>query len=191
MMDESNLQWTTLDSRYLFKDSWLKARVDSCLRPDGKVVEPYYVLEYPPFVCGLCITKERRVVMVKQYRHALGEVSVELPGGCVDAGETPADAMMREAREETGYVFESCVALGSTSPNPSTNNNLMHMFLLEGGELKHAQQLDANEQIVVEEYSLDELFEMVLGGEIVQAMHVTAIFYAFKKLGFLSVRLGE
>ena len=125
--------------------------------------------------------------MVRQYRHALGEVVIELPGGCVD--DTDKDlqtAIARELLEETGYSFSSYELLGKISPNPSTNTNWMHMFLAKGGKKVGEQKLDHNEEIIVELYSIDELKNLVKENKIVQAMHVTCILYALEKLGKLS-----
>jgi 8-oxo-dGTP pyrophosphatase MutT (NUDIX family) len=125
--------------------------------------------------------------MVRQYRHPVGEVIIELPGGCVD--DTDKDlqtAIARELLEETGYTFTSYESLGKISPNPSTNTNWMHMFLAKGGKKVSEQKLDHNEEIIVELYSIDELKSLVKKNEIVQAMHVTCILYALEKLGELT-----
>lgn len=184
------MEWELLSSEYLFTDTWLKARRDRCRRPDGKEVYPYYVMEYPTWVTAVAITEKNEVVLVKQYRHALGEVCIETPGGCVD--DTDADnsiAIQRELLEETGYAFNEVHYLGKTSPNPSTNNNLMHMYLLLGGKKVQDQNLDANEDIEVVKVSIDELKTMIEKNEIIQAMHVTCIFYALQKLEKLKGKL--
>ena len=185
------MHWNLISSEYIFSDTWLKARRDRCLRPDGKEVYPYYVMEYPTWVTAVALTRDEQVVLVKQYRHALGEVCIETPGGCVDATDVDyTEAVKRELLEETGYTFEAAHYLGRTSPNPSTNNNLMHLFLLTRGSKVQEQELDHNEDIQVLTVSIDELKRMLDNNEIVQAMHVTCIFYAFKKLEELK-KLGK
>ena len=79
--------------------------------------------------------RRRKVILERQYRHALGEVCIEIPGGCVDDTDPSLEeAVKRELMEETGYSFSSFEYLGKVSANPSTNNNLMHMFLAKGGK---------------------------------------------------------
>ena len=125
--------------------------------------------------------------MVRQYRHPVGEVIIELPGGCVDdADKDLQTAIARELLEETGYTFTSYESLGKISANPSTNTNWMHRVLARGGRKIGEQKLDHNEEIIVELYSIDELKSLVKKNEIVQAMHVTCILYALEKLGELS-----
>lgn len=184
------MKWKTLSSEYLFNDTWLKARKDRCQRPDGKIIDPYYVIEYPEWTTALGITKENKVLLVRQYRHALNVECTEIPGGCIDPTDiNPEAAIRREFLEETGYAFESAHLLGTTSPNPSTNSNLMHMFLLTGGEKVQDQSLDANEEIEVLQVTLPELKQLLLENKIVQSMHVTTIFYALLKLEKLHIDL--
>ena len=125
--------------------------------------------------------------MVRQYRHPVEKVIIELPGGCVDDSDKDLQtAIARELLEETGYSFTSYESLGKISPNPSTNTNWMHMFLARGGKKVSEQKLDHNEEIIVELYSVEEVKNLVKKNEIVQAMHVTCILYALEKLGELS-----
>lgn len=190
MKSEDQSKWKTLSSEYLFNATWLKARRDKCLKPDGNVVENYYVIEYPEWVTAVALTENEEVLLVRQYRHALDVVSTEIPGGCVDASDKNyEEAIRRELLEETGYEFKEAIYLGDTSPNPSTNANLMHMFLLKGGKLVQEQKLDEHEELEVLLVPLNELITMVLNHEIVQAMHVTTIFYALQKLGKLSMNM--
>jgi len=182
-----DLKWKILSSEYLFNDLWFKVRKDICEAPSGKIIDPYYVYEFPEWATAFALTEDNRVLMVRQYRHPVGKVIIELPGGCVD--DTDKDlqtAIARELLEETGYSFTSYESLGKISPNPSTNTNWMHMFLARGGKKVSEQKLDHNEEIIVELYSIDELKSMVKKNEIVQSMHVTCILYAFERLGELS-----
>ncbi|MBK7560338.1 MAG: NUDIX hydrolase [Chitinophagaceae bacterium] len=181
------MKWKTLSSEYLFNDLWFKVRKERCETPDGKIVDPYYVYEFPTWVTALPLTEEGQVVMVKQYRHALGETCLEIPGGCVDdTDKTFEEAISRELREETGYSFSSYEYLGKISANPSTNNNWMHMFLAKGGIRVAEQQLDGNEEIEVVLLEIDELKKLLKENKIVQAMHVTCIMYALEKLKLLT-----
>ena len=178
------MKWKTLSSEYLFNDLWFKVRKDRCETPGGKIVDPYYVYEFPTWVAALPITEDGQVILVKQYRHALGEVCLEIPGGCVDdTDKNFQTAIARELLEETGYTFSSYDYLGRISPNPSTNNNLMHMFLARGGKKVADQQLDSNEEIEVVLVSLDDLKRLIQENRIIQAMHVTCIMYGLVTLG--------
>lgn len=182
-MSDTSMNWKTLSSDYLFKDNWLTARRDKCETPSGKIIEPYYVLEYSDWATALPITEDGKVIMVKQFRQALGETGIEIPGGCIDATDASIeDAIRRELLEETGYAFETVHYLGRTSANPSTNSNLMHMFVALGGKKVQEQHLDENEEIEILEYTWEEFLQLVEEKRIVQSMHMTTIFYAMRYL---------
>ena len=101
------MHWKRLSSRYLVENPWLKLRGDTCELPSGLQVEDYFVIEAPDWCHVLALTEQNEVVLVRQYRHALGEVTLELPGGVVDeTGDRRAaalSAVQRELLEETGY----------------------------------------------------------------------------------------
>lgn len=179
----ANLKWEVLSSEYLFNDLWFKVRKETCKTPGGKIVSPYYVYDFPTWVAAVPVTEDGKIIMVRQYRHALGETCIELPGGCVDATDESLEAAIRrELSEETGYTFSNVTALGKISANPSTNSNLLHMFLATGGKKTTEQHLDANEEIEVEFFTLDEVKQLLDDNKIVQAMHVSTLYYAMKKL---------
>lgn len=180
------MEWKLLKSDYLFKDLWFTVRKDSCQRPDGKIVEPYYVYEFPEWVTAVALTESGEFIFEKQYRHASGLTMMEIPGGCVDPeDESLYSAIARELKEETGYVFETMEYLGKTSANPSTHNNWMHFFLAKGGKKITEQELDNNEDIEVNLLTIEEVKSLLKENKIFQSMHVTALFYALERLGEL------
>jgi ADP-ribose pyrophosphatase len=182
-----DISWRTLSSEYLFNDSWFTVRKDICETKDGKIINPYYVYEFPEWVTAVALTVDGKFIMERQYRHALGETNYEIPGGCVDQTDISLqDAIARELLEETGYQFSHFEPLGQVSANPSTHSNLMHMFLATGGQLIRQQELDHNEEIEVYLFTLDEVKQLLKENKIVQSMHVTALFYALNRLGAIN-----
>jgi 8-oxo-dGTP pyrophosphatase MutT (NUDIX family) len=184
----AGMKWKTVSSEYLIRDHWATVRKDVCETTDGRIISPYYVFEFSTWATCLALTEENKVVLVKQYRHAVEEISLETPGGVVDnTDSTLQDAIARELLEETGYAFAHYEYLGKTSPNPSTNNNWMHMFLATGGRKVADQHLDANEEIEVELYTIPELKQLLKENKIIQAMHVNCIIHGLLKLGELKL----
>ena len=181
------MKWKVLSSEYLFADRWFKVRKERCETAAGKIIDPYYVYDFTPWVGALPVTEEGKIVLIRQYRHALAEVCIEIPGGCVDATDQDLEvAISRELREETGYTFSSFEYLGRVSPNPSTNSNLFHMFLAMGGKRAGRQELDEQEEIEVFEVTIDELKELLRANAIVQSMHISCMLYGLEKLNQLS-----
>src|ERR1700744_2425000 len=185
MNNNQDLTWQLLSSEYIPKGKWATLRIDKCEMPNGHIVDDCYVLEYGTWVNGVAITADNKVLMVEQYRHAADIISLEIPGGVVDEGENPQEALRRELLEETGYQFDDFEFLCKLCPNPSTGNNRVYSYLAQGGVLVQEQALDDHEDIIVEKYTLSEIKQVLLENKIEQAMHCSTLFYALHKLGEL------
>jgi 8-oxo-dGTP pyrophosphatase MutT (NUDIX family) len=177
-----DLTWKKLSSTYIHKGPWATLRSDRCEMPDGHVVEGYYVLEYSNWVNAVAITEDNKVLMVKQYRHAAGIISLEIPGGVIDDGESPEQALRRELLEETGYRFDDFELLCTIYANPSTADNHTYCYLARGGKKVQEQHLDEQEEIVVETFTIPEVKKLLAENKIAQALHCAGLFYAFMKL---------
>ena len=97
-----SFDWTVLESRYVFKDKWISVRADKCRMPGGRIVEPYYVLEYPDWVHVVALTKNREVVLVRQYRHGIQKTVLEVPSGCIETTDaSPLAVCRRDSYQRT------------------------------------------------------------------------------------------
>jgi ADP-ribose pyrophosphatase len=178
----ANLTWKTLSSHYIHKGPWATLRLDKCEMPSGRIVPSYYVLEYPNWVNAVAITQDNKILLIKQYRHAADIVATEIPAGVIDSDETPEDAIKRELLEETGHQFDSIELLAAVYPNPATSNNITYTYLARGGKKVADQHLDEHEEIIVEEYTIEEVKQLLAENKIPQALHCTALFYALMKI---------
>ena len=175
--------WTIEESRYVVEDKWLSLRADTCRMPNGHIVTPYYVIEYPTWVNVVALTPKQEVVLVKQYRHGIQKTTLELPGGAVmPTKETPLEAIKREFLEETGYVSDDIVETGRVCPNPACHTNYAHCFLARNVRSEAKPKLDASEQIEVVLLPLDEVREIIYRGDLLQALHISSFFFAMRML---------
>jgi ADP-ribose pyrophosphatase len=179
------LKWQKLASTYLVKEQWATLRVDTCKLQGGVIKDDYYVLEYPNWVNAVALSKEGKIILVRQYRYAADIISLEIPGGVMDGEETPETAIKRELLEETGYSFDTCQLIATLYPNPATSNNQTFTFLLTGGIRTHEQHLDDHEILNVEEYTVEEVKQLLAENKIDQALHVAGLFYGLAALAHL------
>ncbi len=176
--------WQQLASEYIFKETWFNLRKDKVLKGNGDAMDRYYVFEFTDWVTVLPLTTDNRIILVKQYRYALGSFSLELPGGIMDSHETdPLHTAARELREETGYEATALIKTAEIAPNPATHNNRMHCYVATGCQLMHATSLDENEELELVLVSMEELKNMLARNEILQSLHVSSIFYSLMHLG--------
>lgn len=179
------MHWKILESTYISDHIYFTARRDKCQREDGAIIDPYFVVELPTSATALALTADNKVLMVKQYRHPIGEVILETPGGFIDPGEDFATGMKRELLEETGYSFQEIEYLGRVAANPGVLNNYTELYLAKGGVKAQEQSLDHNEEIEIVALSIQELKEMLVNNQVKQSLHVNCVFYALLKMGML------
>ena len=168
--------WEVLESTYLSRKPYMTLRQDRVRLPNGVVIDDFFVLEYPAWVNVVAVTPDDRLVLVRQYRHGLGRVGVELPAGVVDPGDASLEAAARrELLEETGYGGGTWSPLCVVSANAGTHSNLAHSFLAVGVEPLAPPSPEATEDIQVLTVPVVEVTRLVDEGQMVQAQHMAPL----------------
>jgi 8-oxo-dGTP pyrophosphatase MutT (NUDIX family) len=109
------------------------SRLISRLPRDGGE-HAFFSIDSADWVNVVPVTKAGDLVLIRQYRHGAGEVTLEIPGGMVDPGETPSAAAARELLDETGYRAAEPDDIGCSNPNPALFGNHLHTFVARGCE---------------------------------------------------------
>ncbi len=178
-----NRPWQVLDSRHILQmGPWLSVRQECVQLPSGQQIPTWYVLEFPDWINVIAITRDGKMVMEDQYRHALGETHYELVAGVVDPGETPLQAAKRELSEETGFEGGKWELFMTLSPNPTNHNNLSYTFLATDVEKRREQHQEPTEDIHVDVMTQDQVYEMLQNEEIIQALHAAPLWKYFENI---------
>ena len=133
------------------------------------------IIEADDWAHVLPLTRDGRVVLVKQFRFGSQEISLELPGGVVDPGEQPADAVARELEEETGFRAGRVVPLGRFRPNPAHFTNTVHTFVALDCEQVHDGKPDSGEDVKVELATKEEVRKLTREGKITHALILATV----------------
>lgn len=151
-------------------------RQDRCVSPRTGATHDFVVLESADWVSVVPVTTDGCLVMVRQYRHGTGEVTLEIPGGLLDAGLSPLEGARHELRQETGYGSGRWIQLGSVASLPAVFTNHLHVFLALDVILEGDLELDPMEDIGVELIPFEEVRAMVARGSIDHAQVMAAVY---------------
>lgn len=151
--------------------------------PRTGAIRPIRVIDFPDWVMVLPVTADGDVVMVRQFRHGIERVCLELPGGLVDPQDSdPGRTAVRELLEETGYAAEKMVLLGKCYPQPAVLSNAGFFYLADGAHQVAPPALDAGEDIEIVPVALEKIPGMIDDGRIDHAMVVAAFGYYQRRL---------
>ena len=150
----------------------------------GHPVHPFYVLEANAWVNIVAVTESREIVLVRQFRHGIREVSLEVPGGMVDPLDAdPAAAAARELREETGFEAPRLEPLAVVSSNPAILTNRTHLYLAENARRAGDPAPDPHEDVTVELCSMGDVRRRIESGEIHHSLCVCALTLYLLRVG--------
>jgi ADP-ribose pyrophosphatase len=171
-------KWKSLFQTWDDSHGIVTIRTDRAVSPRTGEAHDFFILETDSWVNVIPVTADHRVVMVRQYRHGTGEVTLEIPGGIVEKEDTPESAALRELKEETGYTASSLSLLGAVHPNPAIQDTVCYTFLASNVVCMGEQRLDEKEDIEVVLYPLEKIPSLIRKGDITHAL-VLAAFYRF------------
>jgi 8-oxo-dGTP pyrophosphatase MutT (NUDIX family) len=170
-------KWNTIDSRFIVNDRWCRIRQDKVELPNGLIVDDYYVNVRPDIALVLPITLDRQIIFVRQYRHGVREILIELPAGTFDPTiEDSLSAAKRELEEETGYVATEFTKLATLYDNPVKDTNRVHLFIAENATPTGQKMLDDTEAVEVILISLTEIKQHIDRGTICVCGSLSAIY---------------
>jgi 8-oxo-dGTP pyrophosphatase MutT (NUDIX family) len=169
-------RWTVLETEFLQDCAVFSVSRTLSRSPRTGDAHSFYRIDSPDWVNIIPVTSAGDVVMVEQFRHGLDGMTIEIPGGLVDPGETPMEAAGRELLEETGYRAAEIVPLGGANPNPALFGNTLHVFLGRDVEQVAEVRNETTEETEVVVVSPAELRRLVRGGAVDHAL-VIAAFY--------------
>jgi 8-oxo-dGTP pyrophosphatase MutT (NUDIX family) len=180
--------WSRVSSETIADCRVFQVRRDLSRNSMDDRVHDFYVLEAPDWINIIPLTRNDEVVMIEQYRHGTNSVTLEIPGGMVDAGETPHDAASREMLEETGYAAANEVYfLGKTHPNPAIQNNWIHTYLARDVEFRSAPVFDTTEHTSVRLVPLKDVPLLIADGTIDHALVIVGFhFLSLSREGFIT-----
>ena len=166
--------WRTLSSREVYENNWVRVREDNVIRPDGER-GIYGVVQFKNIAVGvLAVEEDDSIYLVGQYRYTLDRYSWEIPEGGCPEGEDPLSAAKRELEEETGLSANDWKQLGEAHLSNSVTDEMALWYVAKGlTQGKHNPE--GTERLAVRRVTFSDALEMVLTGEITDALSMLAI----------------
>ena len=182
--DHDILRWNVVDTELVADcEVFYVHKTHAESRCAQKVKGGFHTIVCSNWVNVIAITDDNKVVMVEQYRHGIRELTLEIPGGCIDQSDAdPEAAGMRELLEETGYTAENWTLLCKTHPNPALQNNVCYTFLAKGAKKIEEPKFDESgtERLHCSLVALDEIDELIQQGKITHSLVVVGFHFLEK-----------
>lgn len=160
-------KWKILSEEDVSPSSWFPILKHVVELPNKKIIDDYFISPFGSAVMVLPFTLKREIVLVKQYKHGLGEILIELPAGFQQSDKSIEESALAELLEETGIqtTLGNLEFIGKISNNPTKTNQITHGFLARNVEFNSVQHFDNTEDIEVLVVKPKEVLDMIRRGE--------------------------
>ncbi len=159
---------TAVSTNTLYHGAIIKVRKDEVQTVDGSV-HGREVVEHPGGAAVLATLDTGRILLIRQFRYALGQYLYEFPAGKLDAGENPADSIRRELLEETGYEAKIWEEITYMYTTPGFCNEKIYLYRADGLVLSDQERSQEDENIELLEAAPEEIARMIRNREIIDA----------------------
>ncbi|MEK4485324.1 NUDIX hydrolase [Psychrobacillus sp. FSL H8-0484] len=159
----------TTQSDLIYKGRIITLQVDEVLLPNGKTSNRE-IVKHPGAVAVIALTKDKKIVLVEQYRKALERSLVEIPAGKIEPGEPPEVTALRELEEETGYTASKLQYVQSFATSPGFADEIIHLYFAENIEkLTVKADLDEDEFVELMHVSMEEMEDLITNKQVYDA----------------------
>lgn len=173
----------TVRQNLIFDGKILHLYKDDILLPNGKPAYREYI-RHQGAVCVVPVTAENDVILVRQYRYPMQKLTLEVPAGKLDPGETPEEGARRELSEETGIADAKLIPIGKLYSSPAIMTEVIHMYAATEPVFAQAHP-DADEFVETVRVPLRTLIQQIMDGDICDAKTQTAVLKTALRLGML------
>ncbi len=177
------MTWKILNSEKIINNNFFTLEKERCQKENGKIVEEYYRVSRKDAAIIVPITTDKKVVMIRQYRHPIQRLDLEVPAGYQEISDKNIEeTAARELLEETGYKAEKIIKTLSANESTGLLNSKVHFFLGLNCKKIQEQELDEHEELTVEIHEFKEIMNKINTGEICDLGTITALTFAEKYL---------
>ena len=159
--------WTVLEEEDISPSHWFPLTRQKVQLTNSNIYD-YYFSRLGDVVQVLAVTKQKEIVLVRQYKHGLGQITLEIPGGLQQEGKSIIQSALNELEEETGIkaIVDQLISLGKIAINPTKLKQVTYGFIVFDAEFNSEQRLDTTEDIEVVLMPAPQVLQMALNGEI-------------------------
>ena len=127
--------WKTRSTEVLLdRPPWFEVFVEEVELPGGEIVSDYHQIHMPHYTAAFAVTQDQKIMVMRCYRHAVGEVTLTMPGGMLEVEEDPIAGIKRELLEETGYIAREWQSLRTFLGNSTRGCGTYHFFFATGAK---------------------------------------------------------
>lgn len=176
---QKNLIWKTITEKIIYSTPWLTVKEEVVQLPNSSFINDYSVVELPNVAMVFPLTHDNKVIMVKQYRHGVKKILLELPAGTYNSErEKPEEAAKRELWEETGFKADMLVYLGTIYDYPTKDRHSISIYFTDSITFEATNFKEDTENVEIVTIPFDELDTLIQRGEIAVGGTISAIYLA-------------
>lgn len=161
-------KWKIIEEKDVSPSKWFPIKQHKIELPNGKIIDDYFITTLGNVGMILPVTKENEVILVKQYKHGVNEIILELPAGFQQKNKSIEESALSELEEETGIKakLDKLIPIGKISNTPTKSTHVTYGFLATELAFNSKQSLEITEEIEIVKKKPKEVIEMIKTGEI-------------------------